>query len=157
MANRGALRMANLTAAQMLKAEVDGKTLPPAIADGDKTAAKSNLSAAERLKLEMAGEDEVKVEESSINLESVDVKVESDVKMELDPTSDGIDAARGIKRKATTPIPKEEEEEVVQDEDEETDDGPSGSATPLIVGQHAGLPQLVLLGNNVAEQEDIVK
>jgi 5'-3' exoribonuclease 2 len=156
VANRVAIRMANLNAAQMLKAELDGSSMIATPVVVDKTAVASNMSAAERLRLEMMGG----VESSSEVTEVEDVVKVEDV-VELSPA--------GVKRKAEEDLVKEvvegvdvevaiEADEEDDEEDESEEDAPVGAILPVVLpGGHAGTPQLVLMGNNVAEQEDIVK
>lgn len=153
VANRKAIRMANLNAAEMLKAEIaSGKSGKPT----DGTATVVNGSAAARLKAEMMGEEEVDVEMSKTVEDDVDAETE-DAEMAtsaLEPITQSMELSspsRGIKRKA--------EEDAVAEvvEEEEEDEEPAILLPPGIAGAHSGTPQLVLMGNNVAEQEDIVK
>lgn len=132
VANRKALRMANLSAADMIKAELAAPPLDN----------KKNLSAAEKLKRELKGE----VFDMDTGADGKTEEAES-AAVELEE-----EAPHGIKRKI------EEIEEVVAEE-EDAEDGvdaflSSAVATPVAVPAQAPLKQM---GNGVVEQEDTVK
>ncbi|KAK4047900.1 5'-3' exoribonuclease 2 [Microbotryomycetes sp. JL201] len=159
VANRRAIRMANLNAAEMIKAELSaGKTADPAETGVD-LAKEKNLSAAEMLKQELKKEqekgDQIKVEdviEAAVEDDTKDVeeKVEEVVEAAMDeaPASS---SPRGVKRKADeAEVDKDNGQEAGQDDEDEDDD----TKAP---GSEAKLPPLKQLGNNMVEQEDTVK
>lgn len=164
VANRKAIRMANLSAAEMIKAELAGG------AAADSTAVKKNLSAAELLKKELAGESVeedttmaepekiVEIVEEAMNAVPEPAVEEAAVAaVEVDETM-GVDGEpRGHKRKAD----EVEEEKVEEDEDEDeeaVDAFLAASLLPPVVVPGIQVPApLKLMGNNVVEQEDTVQ
>lgn len=150
VANRVALRMANLSASEMIKAELASGA--PSAGEAV-TAVKKNSSAAELLKKEMMGggdEDDL--------MGAVDAKLEATITEVVDDKMAGgeeEDGPRGIKRKADEAV----EEVVVPEDDDEEDDAVSAFLTSALVAP-VGVPAqqpLKLMGNNVVEQEDTVK
>jgi len=158
VANRAALRMGNLTQADLTNAELSKDAIKAA-----DPAAKKNLSAAERLKRELAGlSAEPEAEEAKI---TEVVEPEAAAKSTADePMDEAInaeaDASRGIKRKAEgtptgTPAAS----------DAGVDDGAEAFLEAAIVPAKPELtalgtvapPPLKHMGNNVVEQEDTVK
>lgn len=159
VANRKAIRMANLSAAEMIKAELAGGAV------ADSTAVKRNLSAAELLKKELAGEsveEDTTMAEPEKIVEIVEEAMEAVPEpavaaVEVDETM-GIDGEpRGHKRKAD----EVEEEKVEEDEDEDeeaVDAFLAASLLPAVVVPGIQVPApLKLMGNNVVEQEDTVQ
>lgn len=149
VANRKAIRMANLSAAEMIKAELAGGG-----ADGEK-----NLSAAEKLKRELKGEsgeasvEEVVEEEPVVAKEKEDETMPDATPAETTP--------RGTKRKAGEAVSApasdtEDTTEVEETEDSEVDSFLS-KAIVAPAEKSSKLPPLKMMGNNVVEQDDTVK
>ncbi|KAM0789101.1 hypothetical protein ACM66B_003157 [Microbotryomycetes sp. NB124-2] len=164
VANRRAIRMANLNAAEMIKAELSAgsNTVEPVqdLAKG------KNLSAAEMLKQELKKEEdkgqEVKVEDV------VEAIVEDETKQVENKVEEVVEAAmvedatvaptssspRGVKRKADEAQVDEDAEDDDDDEEEEEEDAVAVKAP---AGEASKLPPLKQVGNNMVEQEDTVK
>ncbi|KAL8287373.1 hypothetical protein RQP46_003825 [Phenoliferia psychrophenolica] len=159
VANRKAIRMANISAADMIKAELASGDIEPQ----DATAVKQNLSAAEKLKAELlggGGDDDTtmneveKVVEAQVE-EAVPALNATPAVEEAIPVEDEGTSPRGIKRKAEG---LEEEAEEDDEEDDETVDAfLASSLIPVAVPAVIKPAELKLLGNNMVEQEDSVK
>lgn len=148
VANRKAIRMANLSAAEMIKAEL-------AAGGTDATAAKKNLSAAELLKRELAGGSEEVEKEMEVEKETEKATEVEDVVEEM-PASDA-SVSKGVKRTADE-VAQEDKEDDDEDEDEdEVDAFLAAALIPQLPPAVAAPLTIKLLGNNVVEQEDTVK
>ncbi|KAM0747709.1 hypothetical protein T439DRAFT_94877 [Meredithblackwellia eburnea MCA 4105] len=157
VANRKAIRMANLSAADLIKAEMASGNVAIREPEPVDAAKEKNASAAAKLKAELLGgigeEEDVDVEmEESVVVEE---KVEEPVVVE-EKDGEEITSPRGKKRKA--------------DEDGDSSEGPDGEETngesdevDSFLASAVTTPGKVrpapikLLGNNMAEQEDTVK
>lgn len=149
VANRKAIRMANLSAAEMIKAELAGGG-----ADGEK-----NLSAAEKLKRELKGEaggatiEEIVEEEPAAEKEKDDETMPDAAPTETTP--------RGTKRKAGEAVsaPASDTEDTTEVEETEESEVDSFLSKAIVApGEKSSkLPPLKMMGNNVVEQDDTVK
>ncbi|GAA5906738.1 hypothetical protein JCM6882_003289 [Rhodosporidiobolus microsporus] len=165
VANRKALRMANLSAAEMMKAELSAAT-------GDAAAAEAGDDA------EMA--DEKKAEEEGAKEAEKNSAAAAKLKAELlagsPPPADGDESTspRGTKRPAPPEPPSADAEEAAESEAPSRDEGVEpgadekvnafleSSLLPPKPAMVAGLdiaqpPPMKMLGNNVVEQDDTVK
>ncbi|KAI5480844.1 5'-3' exoribonuclease 2 [Pseudohyphozyma bogoriensis] len=168
--NRGKLRMANLSAAEMLKAEMSDA---PASKPEDKTASSKNLSAAEALKKQLAmADDDVEemkeegaapVEPVLLATPAIEENTEEVATKPLVPAAEaGEDSTmaegetsspRGHKRKA-----EEVEKDEAVEAEEETDGADAFLKSAVVAPAGASVPApLKMMGNNVVEQEDTVK
>lgn len=179
VANRKAIRMANLSAAEMIKAEMAGLKKPGGEKKEVKLAKQENLSAAEKLKRELKGEteevveeeeeekpvveteEEVKIEEEAVVEEKTGeepaVVAEEDVKMATAAEDETEITPRGTKRKAVDSAdasanPWDDEEEAPP-----TVDVDAFIATAVAEPEKHKVAPLKDMGNNVVEQEDTVK
>lgn len=150
VANRKAIRMANLSAAEMIKAELAGGG-----ADGEK-----NLSAAEKLKRELKGESGASIEE----IVEEEKKEEPAAAAEDSNMADAAPAEttpRGIKRKAGEAVsaPASDTEETTELEETEDSEVDSFLSKAIVAPaeKSSKLPPLKMMGNNVVEQDDTVK
>ncbi|KAK4052566.1 5'-3' exoribonuclease 2 [Microbotryomycetes sp. JL221] len=187
VANRRAIRMANLNAAEMIKAEMNAGGASPPV----NLAKEKNLSAAEMLKQELKKEQD---KGSEVEVEDVvEAVVETETKPVEEKLQETVDAAmtesavaaassspRGIKRKADEAEVDDKSEPTVEgedvldeedqdDNDDEDDDDDEVAAflteavkgpeeVPVTMeGDASKLPPLKQLGNNMVEQEDTVK
>ncbi|SDA02305.1 BZ3500_MvSof-1268-A1-R1_Chr7-3g09627 [Microbotryum saponariae] len=185
VANRKAIRMANLSARDMIKAEMQasngGTEETQKERSGWPTASKQNSSAAELLKKQMMGGDEEEETEQEVEAEAEKADEENgrmaatepeavDEKKDEAPQIDGeasaidvdVDASeaspRGTKRKVEDVEP--ESAEVTDLEDDGEDDDESSEDTSIVVpgGVHkVKVAPLKHMGNNVVEQDDMVK
>lgn len=155
VANRAAIRMANISAAEMFKAELASGTV------GESTAVTKNLSAAEKLKKELMGEtkEDTKMEE----IVESKVEVKEEVKAEgvdgifMDVVDEAVGGVpRGVKRKVDEAVAEEIKSEEDDDEDDPAVDAFLAASLVPAVGVPAPAP-LKLMGGNVVEQEDTVK
>lgn len=158
VANRRAIRMANLSAADMIKAELASGATAPVVSNDAKA---ENLSAAEMLKKELAGEEakEDEVGEKAVEPEEVAAAVVAEAEVSM-PAVDET-TPRGTKRTAAQ---VEEEEEAEEEEDDEDDDEVdeadaflSSAILKPAAEEKTKLPPLKMMGNNVVEQDDTVK
>ncbi|GAA5868758.1 hypothetical protein JCM3774_003881 [Rhodotorula dairenensis] len=156
VANRMALRMANLSAADMLKAELAGESVAPSVDASD-----SETELAQEQQAEEAGRAEAEKNSAAA----------AKLKAELLATETPEDetSPRGMKRPAAVAVDDESvdsafDQEAGDDDDEDANVNAflQDSLVPPKPAMVAGLnieqpPPLKLLGNNVVEQDDAVK
>lgn len=145
VANRKAIRMANLSAADILKAELASGDIEPE----DSAAVKKNADAAAKLKAELLGGGGDDPDTPMGDVAAVEQAL---------PVASESEAPRGIKRKADGVVDDEADAEPDDDEDESVDAFLASSLIPAPASAHTVKPPtLKLLGNNMVEQEDSVK
>ncbi|GAA5977728.1 hypothetical protein JCM11641_001390 [Rhodosporidiobolus odoratus] len=160
VANRKALRMANLSAADMLKAELAGGEAP-AVEKGE--GEKDEPAVVEEKKAEEAGEAEAKK-----NAEAAAALKAHLLAGDGEDPAEEVTSPRGTKRPAPPePADAEMQEAIEEEADDAQEDAEvnaflQNSLLPPKPATVAGLgvdqpPPLKMLGNNVVEQDDTVK